>query len=625
MAFIEESAWLPVGVDALEPNAWDALRARENVSVVAGPGAGKTEFLAQKASFLLQSGRCPPPYRILAISFKRDAAETLKKRVESRCPPEQAQRFVSLTFDSFTKGLLDRFRPAVPELWRPEPTYEIAFFANRDIGAFLSDNMGRAPVQYRSQANSINSSVFESRYVGSTVLDALGIPIVDGSSFLVAEWWKRYCSTGKSKLTFVMINRLVELLVRSCPKVLSALRLTYPVVFIDEFQDTTHAQYGLLKTLFHCGGVSITAVGDDKQRIMAWAGAKVDAFECFSRDFEASCVQLISNFRSSTELVAIQQVVALAIESNAVESIARKQKTADGDAAQIWNCASVRREAERLAQWISDDMYSRNTAPRDYGLLVRQRPDDFENELGSAFSRVGLVLRNESKRVGRTTIQELFAEPLTDLVIAFLRLLVERRNPRAWRVVIDSMTEIRGVDPKDEEAALKVEQELSRFLQESRAYVMDTSCSKQAAGELLGKLFEFLNPSNVKACIPAYAHGEAFDIAWEGIQALVEESVSGEDWAECVNRFAGRESVPLMTVHKSKGMEFDTMIFLGLDDSSWWAFTRDNPEGLSTFFVGLSRAKQRAIFTYCSQRGQRRRVDDLYELLKKAGVEEFSF
>jgi superfamily I DNA/RNA helicase len=79
-----------------------------------------------------------------------------------------------------------------------------------------------------------------------------------------------------------------------------------------------------------------------------------------------------------------------------------------------------------------------------------------------------------------------------------------------------------------------------------------------------------------------------------------------------------------MTVHKSKGLEYDTIVFVGLDDRAWWAHTPGNPEGLATFFVALSRAKQRAIFAFCQERGQRRRVAELFQLLTDAGVPEIA-
>lgn len=56
---IPPADWRPVGVEDLEPTAWEALRSEGNTAVVAGPGAGKTEFLAQRAAYLLQTGICP--------------------------------------------------------------------------------------------------------------------------------------------------------------------------------------------------------------------------------------------------------------------------------------------------------------------------------------------------------------------------------------------------------------------------------------------------------------------------------------------------------------------------------------------------------------------------------------
>ena len=118
MVWVKPDEWTPVDVDSLEPAANIVVRSRTNSIVVAGPGAGKTELLAQRACFLLQTGTCPPPSRILAISFKRDAAKNLEERVRRRCG-DGARRFDSFTLDAFAKSLVDRFRAALPAQWRP--------------------------------------------------------------------------------------------------------------------------------------------------------------------------------------------------------------------------------------------------------------------------------------------------------------------------------------------------------------------------------------------------------------------------------------------------------------------------------------------------------------------------
>src|SRR3546814_4470384 len=99
---IDPADWTPAAEYILEPNAVSAVTETErNVLAVAGPGAGKTELLAQRADFLLRTTVCPYPRRILAISFKTDAAENLRKRVTERCGADLARRLDSHTFHAF--------------------------------------------------------------------------------------------------------------------------------------------------------------------------------------------------------------------------------------------------------------------------------------------------------------------------------------------------------------------------------------------------------------------------------------------------------------------------------------------------------------------------------------------
>lgn len=142
---VRPDQWTPIGVDALEANAMTVVRSADNRSVIAGPGAGKTELLAQRAAFLFQTGTSPPPRRILAISFKRDAATNLAERVGKRCHRSHAGRLDSMTFDAFAKGLVDRFGQALPKRWRPRPDYEIMFTNDALYRGFLFRTLAPRP------------------------------------------------------------------------------------------------------------------------------------------------------------------------------------------------------------------------------------------------------------------------------------------------------------------------------------------------------------------------------------------------------------------------------------------------------------------------------------------------
>ena len=320
MGYVPPDDWTPVGVDELEDAALGAVRQSQNILVTAGPGAGKTELLAQKAHFLLTTRTCPPPKRILAISFKRDAANNLSKRVQKRCP-EYAHRFDSRTLDSFAKLLLDRFYQTLPPRWQPSGDYDVLFneYRSREAEEWLlshsvprTDQMMSAPEATLAQLAHGFPIPFD---------DLSGFPV--WKQLALTLWNERLTRPPRPALTFPMINRLAAYLVKNSPEVSSLLKKTYSHVFLDEFQDTTSSQYELIREVCNCDSLSVIAVGDLKQRIMIWAGAMPNAFDVFIKDFRAIEVGLTHNYRSARELVEMQNDIASVIDGERSECISK--------------------------------------------------------------------------------------------------------------------------------------------------------------------------------------------------------------------------------------------------------------------------------------------------------------
>ncbi|PZW79255.1 superfamily I DNA/RNA helicase [Pseudomonas sp. 2848] len=620
---IEE--WQPRGIQRLEPNAWIALRRLESTSVVAGPGAGKSEFLAQRAAYLLETGLCIAPQQILAISFKTDAAANLAARVRKRCPPQLAARFSSLTFDAFTKSLVDRFQAAIPEHWRPSRPYEISFPNRRLVQDELNRIQFMARPEWQARIAQLSVERFESETVGGSRLEADALQQPNTPEQLAIYQWLRQQLFGAnvSKMSFVTLNRLAELIIRANPKIARALRMTYPYVFVDEFQDTSFAQYDFLLSTFGQAGTVVTAVGDHKQRIMGWAGARNDAFEQFEVDFAAQRVNLLFNFRSSPELVRVQHFVAQALDPQSPQIQSQTEGQLDRDVVQVWRSRSTAVEGQRLAQWIAADMAVRQKQPSDYVLLVRQRPDQFEEELKPIFTAAGLSIRNESKAIGRTNVQDLMVDEATAIALAALRLASGQRSAAAWSTFSSAVYAIRGVDVDDEVRRYRVDRDIQDFLDVLGQHIRPRLPTVELASEITDRIFAFLDVASMSTTYAAYARNDLLDIMVEAFSLHLQQAASEtETWPRCIDRFIGVHDISMMTVHKSKGLEFDTVFFIGLDDQSWWSHTPRNPEGIATFFVALSRAKQRAIFLFCSGRGNRDRVSELYQLLTDAGVEE---
>lgn len=622
---VRPEAWRPRGILNLEPNAWTALRRTESTSVVAGPGAGKSEFLAQRAAYLLETGLCKAPQQILAISFKTDAAANLAARVRKRCPPELAGRFVSLTFDAFTKSLVDRFHAVIPPLWRPTRPYDIVFPNRRSVEEELIRIRRIAPLAWQARIAALSPATFEAQDVGSYRLRAdTPFPPTTAEEFVIYDWLhQQLFSDNVSKLTFVTLNRLAELVVRATPRIARALRMTYPYVFVDEFQDTSFAQYDFLLSTFGRQGTVVTAVGDHKQRIMGWAGARQDAFEQFEADFGAQRVNLLFNFRSSPELVRVQHFVAQALDPQSPQIQSQAESQLDRDVVQVWNSSSTAAEGRRLAWWISTDMVARQKQSRDYVLLVRQRPDRFEEELQPMFAAAGLSIRNESRTVGKTNVQDLMVDEAASVALAALRLATGQRSAAAWSKLSSAVYAIRGANEDDERLRGRVDREIQNFLGRLGQDIRRQAPSSELAMEITQRIFGFLNVVAIRAAFSAYMRNDLLEIMIEAfLLHLQQAATAASNWPDCIDRYVGTYDIPLMTVHKSKGLEYDTVFFVGLDDQSWWSHTPRNPEGIATFFVALSRAKQRAIFLFCEHRGARERVSDLYQMLTDAGVEE---
>lgn len=251
---IAPDQWTPADDLNLETGAFAAATSTAgNLLVTAGPGAGKTELLAQRADFLLRTGVCRYPRRILAISFKVDAAKNLKDRVQRRCQPALAARTDSFTFHAFAKRIIDIFRPVLAGDDRLVADYEVV----------------------------------ESRPIPHQQID------------------------------FRQMAPLATKILRSSRVARTAVASTYAFVFLDEFQDCTPDQYALIRAAFYGAGAQLIAVGDTKQRIMGFAGADEGIFDLYEQEFEARQLMLFQNRRSDPVLRRMQNRMARALQPSA--------------------------------------------------------------------------------------------------------------------------------------------------------------------------------------------------------------------------------------------------------------------------------------------------------------------
>lgn len=622
---VASGLWRPTDIEDLEPAAWDALRHTGNAAVTAGPGAGKTEFLAQRAAYLLQTGTCRAPGRILAISYKRDSAMNLARRVASRVPDE-AHRFVSLTFDAFTKGLVDRFARALPSPWRFDQTgYSMQFWYERAVRDILTEIARKAPAGMARNLYSINAGRFLADTIGvwKLPLDPEEVP-ASAEEYAAWSWWQdQYFNSVVPSVDFTMLNRIAELLVRSNPRIARALRATYPYVFVDEFQDTTSAQITFLQTVFQHPGVVTTAVGDSNQRIMRFAGALQDAMGRYQHAFSAKHFHLTWNFRSSAELVSAQHHVASKLDPEIIQGVSKAKSEAGHVPLEIWTYPSEKRQSEHLAEWIAGDISSSERTTSDFALVARQKVADIEPTLAAALSAHGISLRNDDTTYGKLRLTDLLKNEVVRLLIGVLQLSAQEHGLASTWVETQALLNRINGNSHDVLGERISADHLSAFTLDLRHWLRANPVSTTDPDTVIESAAVIVEAKQLRAFVRSQHAGEDLHLLLEGLtERLRSVMTEKRSWSQVFAEISAKDAVTLMTIHRSKGLEFHTVIMLGLDDRQWWSYKKDSQEATATFFVGLSRAAHRIIFTATTPGHRAGDISELYDLLDNAGVRE---
>ena len=522
------TVWTPAAGYTLEPNALTAATELErNVLVVAGPGAGKTEMLAQRADFLLRTNACPYPRRILAISFKTDAAMNLRSRVAERCGSELAARLDSYTFHAFAKRIIDQFRV-----------------------------------------------------------------VLTGADALDADYEVGDQRIARRQITFNDMVPLATEILEDSPVAANAVRNTYSHVFLDEFQDCTNTQYKFVRAAFGSTPAVVTAVGDIKQRIMGWAGALDGVFDLFATDFQAHPLHLSKTSPSAPRTGRFHNASGKVRDPPA--ALPDGELIGDDGEVDILRYATCRDEAvaiaERVEAWITDAALP----PSEVAVLVRQQPHLFAAQLISELNARGIACRNEQQ------LQDALAEPLGQLIADFLAVTIHDRQPDAYRRLAEILTP--GSD--DEESDQQNAARWRLYLQGARTRIREGGDAGSTGDHLLSVVQGFLaavGRDRLVALSPAYATGDRLDQLLESISEHIGELAYGIGGGlDGLTQVTDDGAVKVLTIHKAKGLEFHTVIVLGVEGETFWSDDQD--ANRAEFFVAVSRAKQRLILTVADER-----------------------
>ena len=597
---VKSEEWFPKGDIILEEAALGAVKDVTNCLVIAGPGAGKTELLAQKLDYLFSTNKCVSPKKILALSFKTDAASNLKERVKKHYGDEYASRFTSLTYSAFEKRILDQFRDVLPEAIRPSKDYLIEDWDT--IKEILS-------------INGINGWRMSDirNFVENIILN-------DGNTHKLKKDLLKGTQDNKPVLLYRQITKLSTQIIANNEYIRKALQMTYDFVFLDEFQDTTHAQYNLLKTCFLGSSCKLTAVGDDKQAIMRWAGAKPDIFPDYIRDFNPNEYQLLMNHRSVPKLVEFQKEVHQILNSNHSSIQTNNYPEFQEGEITLFEFENESLEAELIANDIESKIQG-GIRPSEICILAKQKVGIYSFELISILNSKGIKARIENE------YQDILKDPTCNLLLDLISCSQGKRDPLIWENISNFYGNINGIDELTDELILaKSYKEIDNIVSDITYLISNFIPNEESMLKLIDCIIEKIDEKRIISNFSTYNGKSDLDIIVKNFSKLLykEYSQTQGEWLDIVSSFKGENSIPIMTIHKSKGLEYEVVYFLGLEDSAFWSFNNQPEEDKSAFFVALSRAKSHLIFTYCKLRNNspqnNRNINEIYSLLTQSNL-----
>lgn len=591
--------------------------------IVAGAGSGKTRVLTYKIAYLIDQGL--DAGAILALTFTNKAAKEMKERVIQLVGKKAGQIWMG-TFHSIFARIL-----------RTEATklgYETNFsIYDREDSVSL---VGSCLQGLNISIDSLNSSSIQSRisYLKNQMISPEEFGKHIASNLIerkIAEVYLEYNKRLKENNAMDFDDLLLKPieLFNNHQRILSKYRAQFKYILVDEYQDTNKAQYELLK-LLTTSRIKICVVGDDAQSIYGWRGAEIKNMLNFEKDFpKAKTFRLEQNYRSTGNILK----AADSIIKNNPEQISKTLWTEnnDGEELSLIRCTDEKDEAFQIAKQIKKEITSRKLSLNEIAILYRINSQSraLEEALrrekipykiigGVEFYRrkevkdiVGYlrVLANHDdeesllrimnypqRGIGNTSIGKMidFSRKLNISLFTTMSRVFEvievkeriQKNVKHFKLFLDKY-----IDLKDKLSLLELTSALVDELGILRMY------KEENTQESLQRY------DNIQELLAGIA-----EFSKEKPKATIDDFLADVSLITGMDQYSDVEnSVTLMTIHASKGLEFPLVFITGCEEDIFplnQKFDSNSKieEERRLFYVAITRAEKKVFISYARSR-----------------------
>ncbi len=608
-------------LDDLNPAQKEAVTHGDGpVLVLAGAGSGKTRVLTYRIAYLV-AGRRVRPWNILAVTFTNKAAREMKGRVEQLLGGDLGTTLV--TFHSWCARFLRREAgrlgyPGDYTIYDDDDQIRAIKQIMRDLDMDIKRFNPNAVLSHISRAK---NRLWSPEEFENQPTDYFGQQVAK----VYYRYEDRLRACGAMDFDDLLFNAVRIL--RRDEDVRSTTRARIEHLLVDEYQDTNHAQYGLLKLLTP-DSQNVLVVGDDDQSVDGWRGAEIRNILDFEKDFPtAHVVALEQNYRSTQTILDLASAVVR-------QNSARKPKElwtarTGGDAVRLVVHDDDRAEALWATGQMQQMVAGEGRSWGEFAALYRTNAQSrvFEETLRS--QRIPYTVVGGVRFYQRREIKDL---------VAYLRVLVNPADDFSLQRIINVPR--RGIGKTSQDRLIQLA--TSRQTTVRKALAIAPEGIKGAGGKRLaefGSLLDRFESLAAEMTPQALVQRIAVDTGMME-ELVVEDAADGRGRTDNVKEFIAGvaeyydehpdttlaeyleevalltdvdsyendpERITLMTLHAAKGLEYPVVFLTGMEEGLFpLSRSLESIEGTEEerrlFYVGITRAREKLILTWAHRR-----------------------
>jgi len=603
--------------------------------VIAGAGSGKTRVLTYRIAHLIHGG--VDPFNVLALTFTNKAAREMKTRISKIVGDNEAKNLWMGTFHSVFAKLL-RFEghhlgfPSNFTIYDTQDSQRLISSIIKEMG-LDKDIYKYKQIQQRISAFKNSLITVKAYYNNPELQEADAIARKPRMGEIYNEYVNRLFKAGAMDFDDLLL-RTNELLNRF-PEVLVRYQERFKYILVDEYQDTNHSQYLIVKALSD-RYQNICVVGDDAQSIYSFRGANISNILNFQRHYDQVAVyRLEQNYRSTNTIVR----AANSVISKNKDQIEKQVWTdnPDGDKIIVHRSATDADEGRYVASTLFEWKLNNQLKNGDFAVLYRTNSQSRAIEDALRKRDIPYRIYGGLSFYQRKEIKD---------VLAYLRLVINPKDEEALMRVINYPTRGIGQTTLDKLVVAAKETEMSVFELLSPANRSSLKINANTSNRLedfatMIRSFQILAESADAFALTEHvikksglvlemkkdgtpegiARLENMEELLNGIQDFVEGQREIDEATGSIAEFledvalatdldkevGDDDRVALMTIHLAKGLEFPYVFIVGMEEDLFPSAMSMNTraeleEERRLFYVALTRAEKQAVLTFTINR-----------------------